>query len=361
MFPCASLSARLRAGKQRPPPGGTQAWGQARGQAGRGVGSAPGDPARGPMARVRLAVDPAREPWAQVRPAVGSGPQAPGRRPLVPLRSTGRVPGARTRTGSEDEAMRMDEPIFSGVGVALATFFDEDGEIDAKATADHASTLVGLGVQAVVVAGSTGEAASLAPDERVALLEAVRGAVPAGIPVLQGTGAPSARQAAALTRDARDHGADAVLTLSPPGTNDPRRYYQAVAEAAGDLSVLAYHYPQVSPPGLDLQALAELPVRGMKDSSGDPDRLLSELATFRGWLYVGAAPILALAGPLGCAGAILAVANAEPELCIAAFAGDAAAQRRLTPSHLATKRDFPHGLKELIAKRFGTSTAARLG
>jgi 4-hydroxy-tetrahydrodipicolinate synthase len=257
--------------------------------------------------------------------------------------------------------MRMDEPIFSGVGVALATFFDQDGEIDAKAAADHASTLVGLGMQAVVVAGSTGEAASLTPDERVALLEAVRGAVPAGIPVLQGTGAPSARQAAALTRDARYHGADAVLTLSPPGTNDPRRYYQAVAEAADDLPVLAYHNPQVSPPGLDLQALAELPVRGMKDSSGDPDRLLSELATFRGWLYVGAAPILALAGPLGCAGAILAVANAEPELCVAAFAGDAAAQRQLTPSHLATKRDFPHGLKELIAKRFGTSTAARLG
>src|SRR6266511_4207347 len=54
----------------------------------------------------------------------------------------------------------MDEPIFSGVGVALATFFDEDGEIDARATADHASTLVELGLRAVVVAGSTGEAAS---------------------------------------------------------------------------------------------------------------------------------------------------------------------------------------------------------
>src|SRR6266498_3882284 len=85
----------------------------------------------------------------------------------------------------------MDEPIFSGVGVALATFFDEDAEIDARATADHASTLVELGLRAVVVAGSTGEAASLAPEERVALLEAVRAAVPARIPVLQGTGAPS--------------------------------------------------------------------------------------------------------------------------------------------------------------------------
>ena len=256
--------------------------------------------------------------------------------------------------------MRMDEPIFTGVGVALATFFDEDGEIDARATADHASTLVELGLRAVVVAGSTGEAASLAPEERVALLEAVRAAVPAGIPVLQGTGAPSARQAAAFTRDARDHGADAVLTLSPPGPHDPRRYYEAVVAAAGDLPVLAYHYPQVSPPGLPVEVLGELPVRGLKDSTGDPDRLLNELETFRGWLYVGAAPMLALAGPLGCAGAILALANAEPELCIAAFAGDATAQRQLTPSHQATKQDFPHGMKELVAKRFGTPTATRL-
>lgn len=255
----------------------------------------------------------------------------------------------------------MDEPIFSGVGVALATFFDEDGEIDAKATADHAGRLVELGARAVVVAGSTGEAASLTAEERVALLEAVRAAVPAGIPVLQGTGAPSARQAAAFTRDARDHGADAVLALSPPGPHDPRRYYRAVAEAAGDLPVLAYHYPQVSPPGVSLEVLGDLPVKGMKDSTGDADRLLGELEVFEGWLYVGAAPLLALAGPLGCTGAILALANAEPELCVAAFAGDPAAQRRLTPSHQATKRDFPHGMKELVAKRFGTPRTARLG
>jgi 4-hydroxy-tetrahydrodipicolinate synthase len=256
--------------------------------------------------------------------------------------------------------MRMDEPIFSGVGVALATFFDEDGEIDPKATADHARTLVELGVRAVVVAGSTGEAASLAPEERVKLLEAVRAAVPAGIPVLQGTGAPSARQAAAFTRDARDHGADGVLALSPPGPHDPRRYYQAVADAAGDLPVLAYHYPQVSPPGLPVEVLGDLRVRGLKDSTGDPDRLLRELEVFQGWLYVGVAAILALAGPLGCNGAILALANAEPELCIAAFAGDPAAQRQLTPSHVATRRDFPHGMKELIAKRFGAPTTTRL-
>jgi 4-hydroxy-tetrahydrodipicolinate synthase len=58
---------------------------------------------------------------------------------------------------------------------------------------------------------------------------------------------------------------------------------------------------------------------------------------------------------------MLAVANAEPERAKAAFAGNAEAQRALFASHAAARRDFPHGLKGLMAERFGTSRAARLG
>jgi 4-hydroxy-tetrahydrodipicolinate synthase len=255
----------------------------------------------------------------------------------------------------------MAEPLFRGVGVALATLFDDAGEVDAKATAGHAATLVDLGVRAVVVAGSTGEAPTLTPEERIALLTEVRRAVPSGIPVLAGTGAPSRRQAVALTRSAVDQGADALLVLSPPGSSDLRGYYGAVAEAAGGLPVLAYHYPKSSQPGIPVELLPELPIQGAKDSSGDPERLLAELATFDGWLYVGASSILTMAGALGCIGAILAVANVEPERARAAFAGNADAQQALFASHAAARRDFPHGLKGLMAERFGTSTTARLG
>ena len=255
----------------------------------------------------------------------------------------------------------MTEPLFTGVGVALATQFDEAGEVDAKATAAHAATLVDLGIRAVVVAGSTGEAAALTAGERVALLAEVRRAVPAGVPVVAGTGGPSARQAAALTRDARDAGADAVLALCPPRSNDPRAYYQAVAEAAGGLPTLAYHFPQTSPPGIPLEALGGLSVQGLKDSSADPERLLAELEVFDRPLWVGAAPLLLMAGSLGLPGAILAVANVDPEHAIAAFAGDERAQRDLFDAHRRVKRAFPSGLKEAIADRFGTSRATRLG
>ena len=254
----------------------------------------------------------------------------------------------------------MAEPLFTGVGVALATLFDEAGELDAKATAGHAATLVELGVRAVVVAGSTGEASALTSAERVALLTETRKAVPAEVPVIAGTGAPSARQAAALTRQAREAGADAVLALCPPRNNDPRPYYQALADAAGDLPCLAYHFPQASPPGVPVEALPDLPVQGLKDSSGNPERLLAELQVFHRPLYVGSAPLLLMAGSLGIAGAILAVANVDPEHAIAAFAGDPAAQQSLFAAHKRVQARFPLGLKEAIADRFGTSTTTRL-
>jgi 4-hydroxy-tetrahydrodipicolinate synthase len=255
----------------------------------------------------------------------------------------------------------MTGPLFTGVAVALITLFDDNGEVDAKATAEYAATLVDVGVQAVVVAGSTGEAATLTDAERIELLTEVRQAVPSGTPVLAGTGASSRRQAAALTRAAVAQGADGVLALSPPRSVDLPGYYQAVADSAGGVPVLAYHYPIASAPGIPVDLLGELPVQGVKDSSADPDRLLQEVSRYDGWLYVGSSALLALAGPLGAAGAILALANVEPERCVAAFAGDAAAQLALAEAHMAIKRDFPHGLKARAADRFGTSRVARFG
>ena len=130
------------------------------------------------------------------------------------------------------------------------------------------------------------------------LLEGVRDAVPDHIPVLAGTGAPSARQAAALTLSASEHGADAVLVLSPPRVADPSAYYDVVVRSAGDLPVLAYHFPKASEPGIPVDVLPKLPVAGIKDSSGDPDRLLAELEWGKP-VYTGSSAILSFAGPLG--------------------------------------------------------------
>ncbi|MGI9016287.1 MAG: dihydrodipicolinate synthase family protein [Euzebya sp.] len=250
--------------------------------------------------------------------------------------------------------------IFDGVGVALVTLFDADLSVDLEATVELAGELVAEGMRAVVVGGSTGEAYALDNAERTSLITAVREALPADVPVIAGTGAPSARQAAQLTMMAADAGADAALVLSPPRSADVRPYYDVVAQAAGDLPLLAYHFPAASAPGINLAHLRELPVVGLKDSTGDPDRLLEELTTYQGQVYVGSSALLTQAGALGAVGAILALANSQPEDCVAAFAGDAQAQLRLAPHHLSLP-PFPQGIKDQVAARWGYPAHSRMG
>ena len=251
-------------------------------------------------------------------------------------------------------------PVFHGIGVALVTLFDAHRQVDHRGTADLAARLVELGVDALVVAGTTGEADALDDDERLRLFSAVREAAPDSV-VVGGTGAASTHQAARLTARAADTGVDAVIARSPRGPADPASYYRGLAEAAGRVPVLAYHFPAVAPPGIPVEVLPSLPVAGVKDSSGDATRLLATVESYSGPLWTGNPALLPLAGALGCAGGILALANVVPELCAGAFAGDPDALRKMIPSHLACERDFPRGVKTLAAERFGTSDVVRMG
>jgi 4-hydroxy-tetrahydrodipicolinate synthase len=250
--------------------------------------------------------------------------------------------------------------LFTGVGVALVTLLDDAGEVDAESTASLAAELVGRGMRAVLACGTTGEPGKLTDAERLKVIRAVRDAVPPDIPVLAGTGATSAARAAELTQAAVGAGADAALAWPPPGCDDLAGYYAEVVRAADGRPVLGYHIPWISSPGIPVSALADLPVIGLKDSSGDPDRLLAEVVRYRGSTYVGSSAVLALAGPLGGTGAILAVANTEPELCCAAFGGDASAQRDLADAHLAVRAGGVPALKRILADQRGTVPLSRL-
>lgn len=252
-------------------------------------------------------------------------------------------------------------PLFTGVGVALVSLFEDDGALDTPATADLAARLVDLGMRSVLVAGTTGEAMALTVEERTRLVAAVRAAVPDDVPVLAGTGAATGAQAADLTTRAFDAGADAALVLSPQAVSDPRPYFDTVAKSVDGRPLIAYHFPFASSPGIPVDVLADLPVTAVKDSSGDAERLLYEVEAFDGDLYIGATTLLTMGGALGVAGAIQVLANAEPEKCSAAFAGDGEAQAALAGPHRAAMAGFPAGIKQLVAHRFGVSSVARIG
>ena len=251
-----------------------------------------------------------------------------------------------------------DTTLWTGPAVALVTFFDDNGAVLPEETAAHAARLVAAGLPAVLVAGSTGEAAALTDDERVALVAAVRQACP-GVPVIAGATGEWAGPAAERTAQVIKAGADAVLVAPPRLGGSVSDYYARVAEAAAGTPLYAYHFPGVAGGPVPLDDLATLPLAGIKDSSGDPARLAIEFDWPGAAVYTGAAALVGFASWLGGAGAILAVANLVPETALAAWQRDAPAQRELIRAEQAFRRR-PGGLKQALTERFGTPAGRRL-
>ncbi|HEY8458035.1 MAG TPA: dihydrodipicolinate synthase family protein [Actinopolymorphaceae bacterium] len=256
----------------------------------------------------------------------------------------------------------MADPTFRGVGVALITLFTQEGAVDVAATVAHARRVVEAGVRAVLVAGTTGEAETLDDAEREELIGAVREGLPDDVTVIAGASAAWPRGAAARALAARKAGADAVLVHPARARVDSVELFSAVANAVGGPErVIGYHNPvPLGVPGIEVADLPKLPIGAVKDSSADPARLLHELAAWDGHVYVGSGAILGLAGPAGAAGALLAFANAQPETCIAAFAGDISAQRALTDLVVGVRQSGLRAIKQAAADRYGVSDVLRL-
>lgn len=234
-------------------------------------------------------------------------------------------------------------PLPSGVGVALVTIFGDDGRPDVAATAARARRCAELGVSSVLVAGTTGEAPRLSIDDRLAIGAAVKDAVPETV-VLVGTGQPDAEAAVAASAKVAAEGAADSLLVYVPRDADPERFFARIRAEVSPLPVVAYHNPAIDALELPAQLLAELPIEAVKDSSASTNRL-ADLVELGVRVYVGSATQVALAGACGAAGALLAVANVVPSMCIAAWHGDMAAQRALFRVHREAAAGFPSYLK----------------
>jgi 4-hydroxy-2-oxoglutarate aldolase len=232
----------------------------------------------------------------------------------------------------------------AGVLAPITTPFDAaTGEVAPGQLRDNVTRLVALGLDGVVVAGSTGESALLDADEQRRMVGWVREALPDGRWLLAGTGGESTRQAVALTRAAAAEGADAVLVRPPsyfaaavtPATLAD--YFRAVADAS-PVPLLVYNIPKYThlaiAPGLLERLAGHTNITGVKDSSGDAKNLAAYRDAAPRWsVFVGSGSLLYQALELGCEGGILAVACFAAELCarvLAAFrAGDREGAGRL--------------------------------
>lgn len=241
----------------------------------------------------------------------------------------------------------MKKPIFTGLCTALVTPF-RDGRVDYEMLEALIRRQVDAGVDALVLAGTTGESATLSLDEKLEIFR--RGAAAAGgrCAVIAGTGSNSTGKAVELSRMAADTGVDGLLVVTPYYNKSTQpglvKHYQAVCDASG-LPVIVYNVP--SRTGLDIKVetcrlLSQMEgIAGIKEASGDVSKVGKILAACGGDLpvYSGnddqTVPVMALGG----LGVISVASNVAPvqmqELVTAARSGDfrraAQLSRRLLP------------------------------
>lgn len=166
---------------------------------------------------------------------------------------------------------------------AMITPFDERGNLDAKEAASVANWLVERGNDGLVVAGTTGEGATLDPGERGELFAAVRAAIGKRATLIANVGTNDVRSTIRAGKEAQEAGADALLVVVPPYVKPTRggmlEFFGAVADSTS-LPVVIYNIPGRAAANMLPSTLLELATRhkniaGVKESSGD----LKQIAT----------------------------------------------------------------------------------
>ena len=164
--------------------------------------------------------------------------------------------------------------MFTGSLVAIVTPFRK-GKVDERALADLIEWQIANGTNGIVPCGTTGESATLSHDEHNRVIELTVEVVRRRVPVVAGTGSNSTDEAIALTKHAKQAGADAALLITPyynkPTQEGLYRHYRAVAEAV-DLPLVLYNIPGrtgVNMLPATIARLTALPtIVGVKEGSG---------------------------------------------------------------------------------------------
>lgn len=213
----------------------------------------------------------------------------------------------------------MKKEIFKGVGTALITPFSGD-KIDFDTLERLIERQISAGVGALVIGGTTGEAAVLDDGERYELYRRTKEMVGGRVPLVFGTGTNDTRQAIKHTRAAECIGCDAVLLVTPyynKGTEEGLyRHYQAIVESTS-LPAILYNVPSRTGVNLPLSVVRRLSkldgVVGIKEAAGSAERLV-ELSAIEGLtLYAGNDAETYQVLSLGGAGVISVVSNLFPD------------------------------------------------
>ncbi len=186
--------------------------------------------------------------------------------------------------------------MFTGSLVALVTPFDQEDRVDHAALARLVDFHVEHGSDGLVIAGTTGESATLETREHAELIAHAAEIAAGRLPIIAGTGSNSTAQTIALSRAVGASGIDAYLLVVPyynkPTQEGMYRHFSAVADAV-EKPVMLYNVPGRTVADMLPETVARLSrhgnIFGIKEATGDMERLraIRELVDAEFMLYSG--------------------------------------------------------------------------
>jgi len=235
-----------------------------------------------------------------------------------------------------------------GVCAFMATPTTPAGDVDLAATCRHALDLVARGVHGLTLFGSTGSNGSFTEQEKRDVLSATLEAVGGRVPVMFGIGSITTAETLRLARFAEEAGADAVLAVPinywTPTPRELVRHYRTVADATA-LPFWIYNNPGLAGVDITPDLVAEIArsssVVGIKESSGDYNRVLTIPHRTQGQVRVGAGyeTFVVEALALGAAAWFCGAGNMIPEACVEVW--DAVRRNDHAAAFAVQRRIFP--------------------
>ena len=241
----------------------------------------------------------------------------------------------------------MKNTVFKGIATAMVTPMTPHG-VDYDSLARFIEFQIENGINALVAVGTTGESATLSPEERKEVIRFTVNRVNGRVPVIAGTGTNNTDHVIEFTRSACGDGADAVLVVTPYYNKATQggliAHYSMVADASS-VPVILYNVPSRTGCNLlpaSVAALAEHPnIAGLKEASGNMAQVVDIFARCGDKIdvYSGEDGLIVPMLSMGGAGCISVLSNVAPkeavEMCDKFFAGDVAGaaeiQKRTLP------------------------------
>ena len=251
----------------------------------------------------------------------------------------------------------MKKAPFTGSGVAIITPFDGD-KTNYEAFGEIIEQQINGGTDAIIVCGTTGEAATMPDEEHLGAIKFTVEKVGGRVPVIAGTGSNDTSHAVYLSKKAEELGADGILSVTPYYNKTSQhglvKHFEEIANSV-NIPIILYNVPSRTGMSMSIDTLKKLVsipnIVGIKEASGDigyAAKIAAEVPELN--IYSGNDDMIVPMLSLGAKGVISVLANVMPkethDICQLYFDGKTDLSRGLGEK----SREEMHGICVNFAK-----------